>query len=115
MCMDYSINMTKGIEYYRGQNEKSYIIGKESVGASAANEMDEDSTWLFQNGTNAQGLLGRYSNVQGGTIYVQTDSQEAEGVSRTILRGCSTFDKIAELYLYVKVLKNTYPDFKTEI
>jgi len=47
MCMDYSINMTKGIEYYRGQNEKSYIIGKESVGASAANEMDEDSTWLF--------------------------------------------------------------------
>lgn len=70
---------------------------------------------MFQNGTNAKGLLGRYTTDRQGTIFVQTDSQEAEGTSRTILRGCSRFDKIAELYLYVKVLKNTYPDFKTEI
>lgn len=77
--------------------------------------MDQDSTWIFQNGTNAQGILGRYSYDRSGTIYVQTDSQEAEGISRTILRGCSAFDKLSELYLYVKVLKNTYPDFKTDI
>jgi hypothetical protein len=28
MCMDISQNMTDGIEYYRGQNEKPYIIGE---------------------------------------------------------------------------------------
>jgi hypothetical protein len=115
MCMDFSYNMTEGVSYFRGQNELAYVIGEKSKGATGVNMMDDGGTWMFQNGTSAVGLLGRWSKSRQGTIYVQTDSQEAEGVSRTILRGCSRFDKIAELYLYVKVLKNTYPDFKTEI
>lgn len=115
MCMDYSYNMTDGVTYYRGQNEFAYVIGEKSKGATGVNMMDDGGTWMFQNGTNAVGLLGRWTKARQGTIYIQTDSQEAEGTRRTILRGCSRFDKIAELYLYVKVLKNTYPDFETEI
>jgi hypothetical protein len=61
-------------------------------------------------------LLGRWSKFDSrGTIYIQTDSQEAEGIRRTILRGCSRFGTLAELYLYVNVMKNTYPDFITNI
>jgi len=115
MCMDYSYNMTDGVSYYRGQNEFSYVIGEKSKGATGVNMMDDGGTWMFQNGTSAVGLLGRWNKDRQGTLYIQTDSQEAEGIARTILRGCSRFDKIAELYLYVKVLKNTYPDFRTEI
>jgi hypothetical protein len=78
--------------------------------------MDDNGLWMFQNGSAAAGLLGRWDRfARGGTIFVQTDSQEAEGKSRTILRGCSRFDALAELYLYVNVMKNTYPDFITEI
>lgn len=113
------MNMTDGVEYYRGQNEYAYIIGEKSKGSAAVNMMERSPQWMFQNGTSAVGLLGRYASEtaqkNGPTIFIQTDSQEAEGTQRTILRGCSSFDKLAELYLYVKVLKNTYPDFKTEI
>ena len=116
MCADKSINMTDGVTYYRGQKEDAYVIGSKSSGASAIGQMDNNGVWMFQNGTNAQGLLGRWDRFDaGGTIFIQTDSQEAEGKRRTILRGCSRFDALSELYLYVNVMKNTYPDFKTEI
>jgi len=32
-----------------------------------------------------------------------------------MIRGCSNFDDLLELYLYVNVIKNTYPDFVKEI
>jgi hypothetical protein len=78
--------------------------------------MDNGQTFLFENGTLATGLIGRWdAQYAGGTIFIHTDSQEAEGKRRTILRGCSNFDDLLELYLYVNVIKNTYPDFVTEI
>lgn len=78
--------------------------------------MDNGQSFLFENGTAATGLIGRWDpQFAGGTIWVQTDSQEAEGKRRTILRGCSNFDDLLELYLYVNVIKNTYPDFVKEI
>lgn len=46
---------------------------------------------------------------------MQTDSNDAIGKSRTILRGCSHFNKLYEVYLYIEVLSNTYPDFVSEI
>jgi len=115
MCADKSENMTDGVEYYRGQRELGYNIGANSKSGSVV-MADVTQTWMFQNGTAADGLLGRWDPfVKQGTIFVQTDAQEAEGKRRTILRGCNRFDNLNELYLYVNVLKNTYPDFKTEI
>jgi len=114
MCADLSLNLTNGVKYYRGRNELPYYVGQQSKGASA--RLGDDATWLFQNGTNAQGLLGRFDpNVRSGTFYVQTDSQKAEGNQRTILRGCSSYGELSELYLHVNVEKNTYPDFEKEI
>ena len=116
MCATSSVNFTEGVQYYRGQREYEYNIGEKTDSASVVASMDSGQTWLFQNGTAATGLLGRWDRfAKQGTIYVQTDSQEAEGVRRTILRGCSRFDDLLELYLYVNVKKNTYPDFQTEI
>jgi hypothetical protein len=107
--------MTDGVTYYRGQKPLPYNIGEMSASASIVNQMD-GMTWMFQNGSSAEGLLGRWDRyANSGTIYVQTDSQEAEGKQRTILRGCSRFDALLELYLYVNVMKNTYPDFIREI
>lgn len=32
-----------------------------------------------------------------------------------MIRGCSNFDDLIELYLYVNVIKNSHPDFTKEI
>jgi len=73
-----------------------------------------DATWLFQNGTEAEGDLGRFDAFDnGGTFYIQTDSEEAVKKQRTILRSCAGTD-LYELYLYVDVLNNNYPDFETD-
>jgi len=116
MCATKSINMTDGAKYYRGSFATEYVVGRQSNAASAVTMMDLGATWLFQNGTEATGMLGNFSRYeQGGTINIKTDSQDAEGKSRTILRGCSRFNELLELYLYVDVMKNTYPDFVSEI
>lgn len=60
MCADFSYNMTGGIQYYRGQKEMKYLIGEQSKGSEGVNMMDDGGTWLFQNGSNAAGLLGRW-------------------------------------------------------
>jgi len=71
---------------------------------------------MFQNGTDATGLLGKFDRYdRGGTVHVQTNSEAAVGKRRTIIRGCSNFNELLELYLYVEVLTNTYPDFPKEI
>jgi hypothetical protein len=116
MCADKSVNMTDGVKYYRGQNELAYVIGEDSKSGGIVSMMDTSETWMFQNGTSAEGLLGRWDRYwKQGTLFIKTDSQEAEGKRRTILRGCSRFDALVELYLYVNVVKNTYPDFVKEI
>ena len=72
-------------------------------------------TWMFVNGTSAEGKLGRFTEERQGTMYVQTDSEEATGNSSTILRGCSRFDKLAELYLKIHVQENTIPTFAVTV
>jgi len=116
MCADQSVNMTDGVKYYRGQKPLAYVIGEASSSQGIVNQMDGTQTWMFQNGTNAVGSLGSWNRFdRSGTIYIQTDSSQAEGMQRTVLRGCSRFDALLELYLYVYVAKNTYPDFIREI
>ena len=122
MCATQSINMTDGAKYYRGSYATEYVVGRQSnngnqnAAASAVAMMDLGITWLFQNGTEAQGLIGNFSRYEnGGTVKIKTDSQDAEGKSRTIIRGCSRFNELLELYLYIDVMKNTYPDFVREI
>jgi len=60
MCASASINMTGGngtggVQYYRGQYEKSYWIGLQSNASATLGRMDRGITWMFQNGTAAGG------------------------------------------------------------
>lgn len=74
--------------------------------------MDRGATWLFQNGSYASGMLGSYNaSENGGTVHVYTASDDAVGKQRTIIRGCSRFNELIELYLSVEVRQNSYPDF----
>jgi len=123
MCALASVNLTGGnntnqggVQYYRGQNAKYYWIGKQTNASTALHQMDRGSTWMFQNGTDATNLLGKFDRYdRGGTVHIQTNSEAAVGKRRTIIRGCSNFNELLELYLYVEVLTNTYPDFPKEI
>jgi len=116
MCAQTSMNMTNGVHYYRGQKEMKYVIGEDSSAGAALDDMDRGKTWMFQNGSDANGWLGRFDEYyQGGSIFVQTDSEDAVGTQRTILRGCSRLNELVELYLYVQVINNNYPDFVEEI
>ena len=113
MCASESVNLTTGVRYYRGSNEKAYSIAEQSDASQVLGRMP-DPTWLFQNGTNAQDDLGRFNALDnGGTFYIQTDSEEAVKKQRTILRSCAGTD-LYELYLYVDVLNNNCPDFETD-
>ena len=76
--------------------------------------MDFGSTWLFSNGSAAEGTIGKYDRI-GQNIYVNTSNSDDVGVKRTLIRGCSTFGDLLEIYLYVNVMENTYPDFTTEV
>lgn len=79
--------------------------------------MDKGQTWIFQNGTLASGKIGRFSRTDnGGTFYVQTDDESIEGKAyKTILRGCSRFNELLELYLRVDIKTNTPPEFETDM
>ena len=115
MCAKKSQNLTDGVNYYKGQKEQSYYIGKESTSVDVLNMMDNGNVWIFQNGSSAKtlGRFDRYS--QSGTVFVYTNSDDAVGVARTIIRGCSNFNELLELYLYVRVNSNGHPDFVTEV
>lgn len=113
MCATESVNLTYGMSYYRGGNEQAYSVALRSDAASVLDRMAE-ATWLFQNGTAAEGGLGRFDPLDdGGTFYIQTDSEEAVKKQRTILRSCAGTE-LYELYLYVDVLNNNCPDFETD-
>ena len=116
MCASASVNLTDGLLYYKGQKENAYYIGQESSSAEILNRMDKGHTWLFQNGSAINRNFGRFDRyVQSGTVFVYTNSEDAVGAQRTIIRGCSNFNELLELYLYVNVLENNYPDFVKEI
>jgi hypothetical protein len=117
MCAAETANLTNGLTYYLGENEKAYHVGVESDKASVVSRMDSGVEWVFDNGTDASTVLGRYSEGYGagGSVYVYTHSEDAVGKHRTILRGCSNHNELLELYLYVNVLANTFPDFVTTV
>lgn len=116
MCASTSVNLTDGLTYYKGQREKAYYIGEESGSAEILNRMDKGHTWLFKNGSAIPKTFGRFDRyVQSGTVFVYTNSDDAVGQQKTIIRGCSNFNELLEMYLYVNVMANNYPDFVKEI
>ena len=116
MCATISYNMTFNENYYIAQNPYKYSISRETKLAPAVLQMEGQPTWLFENGTNAEGPLGNFSRFEnGGTFNIYTNTPDAEGLSKTILRGCSAFDELIELYLYVNVRNNSVPRFKTPL
>jgi hypothetical protein len=116
MCAQQSNNLTNGVMYYRGQNRMSYVVGEESPYGSVISQMDRGQTWLFQNGSSASPNLGTWDRYEsGGTFYIFTQNEDDIGKHRTILRGCSRFNQLLELYLYAEVKTNSYPDFVTDL
>jgi hypothetical protein len=79
--------------------------------------MDRGYKWMWQNGTvlteKNLGRIDRY--YKGGTVFVQTDSEDMVGKQRTVIRGCTRLNQLIELNLYVDVLTNNYPDFVSTI
>ena len=78
--------------------------------------MDNSFSWLLQNGTSASPNLGEFNRYHdGGTFHIFTLNENDIGQHKTILRGCSSFNELIELYLEVIVISNTYPDFVEEL
>lgn len=76
--------------------------------------MEFGSTWMFSNGSNADGAIGKYDR-NGQTIYINTSNSDDVGLKQTKIRGCTTFGDLLEIYLYITIMENTYPDFMTEV
>lgn len=76
--------------------------------------MDYGSTWMFINGSNAQGAIGTYDRANQ-LIYINTTNTQDVGLKQTRIRGCTTFGDLLEIYFYIDVKENTYPDFVTEV
>lgn len=76
--------------------------------------MDFGSTWMFTNGSNADGAIGTYDRINQ-LIYINTTNPDDVGMRQTRLRGCTTFGDLLEIYMYVFIMENTYPDFMTEV
>lgn len=117
MCATASKNITDGVLYYRGQNELAFSLGEETDVGDVVNRMgsQQDLSWNFYNGTSATGKVGRFVKAEGGgTFYIKADAESTVGKQRTILRSCSA-SNLYELYLYIEVKNNNYPDFTKEI
>lgn len=70
------------------------------------NDMDNGKVWIFQNGSNADGAIGDYKEGQD----VKVSTKPNDEIYRTIIRGCSNFNELLELYLYVNT-STPKPDF----
>lgn len=71
---------------------------------------------MFQNGSAASPNLGEFNRYdEGGTFSIFTQNEDDIGKHRTILRGCSRFNQLIELYLYTEVFTNSYPDFVEDL
>jgi hypothetical protein len=68
--------------------------------------MDNGKVWIFENGTEAKGKIGTYTGGQ--DIVVKTKPNDM--IYKTIVRGCSNFNELLELYLYVNA-STTKPSF----
>lgn len=71
---------------------------------------------MFQNGSAVEPYLGEFNRYdEGGTFSIFTQNEDDIGKHRTILRGCSRFNQLIELYLYTEVFTNSYPDFVEDL
>lgn len=93
-----------------------YVIGEQSAYGSVVSQMDRGQHWLFQNGSAVQPYLGKFDRMdEGGTFHIFTQNEDDIGKHRTILRGCSSFNQLIELYLNIEVFTNSHPDFEWDI
>jgi hypothetical protein len=54
------------------------------------NKFGDKISWMMQNGTNAEGRLGRFDPYEnGGTFFIQNNEESAIGNQRTVLRSCA--------------------------
>jgi len=93
-----------------------YVISDKSPYGNVVTQMDRGQNWLFQNGSAAGPNLGNFDRYDsGGTFNIFTQNEDDIGKHRTILRGCSRFNQLIELYLYAEVFTNSFPDFITDL
>jgi hypothetical protein len=89
MCASESSVLSKNTTYYRGQNEMAYPI-RGDTSEAIYNKYGNKITWMMQNGTNAEGRMGRFDPYEnGGTFFIQNNEESAVGIQRTVLRSCA--------------------------
>jgi len=60
MCADFSSNVPD-VEFYGGSNKIAYAVNQSDTGAQGLVIMNQSSTWLFENGTTTDGVLGSWN------------------------------------------------------
>jgi hypothetical protein len=93
------------VDYYRGQNAKSYGISQNNA-VTYVTTLMTDPKLLLMDGSPA--TIAKYDN-RTNSIVIQTDKEEDVHMSQFILRDCNAFERLLELNLYIRVLSNTYP------
>lgn len=74
MCATMSKNMPFDKEYFVGQNALKYAISRETGYGPSVLMMEDQAYWIFENGTDANGFLGKFSKEElGGTFNIQTN------------------------------------------
>lgn len=94
MCAQASYNLSDGVQYYKGQKALEYNVPKNDTGEGMQilNYFGSKFTWLFQNGTEATGLIGSFDRYKAGgtfSVYTYSDHPSTVAVQRTILRSCT--------------------------
>jgi len=111
-CADSSakFNITDPIpDYYIGQTER-VISGDELGMTSAVADMSQNNVWMFENGTIATNQIG-YFDANTDAWYIKTEDSSYIGKLRTIVRGCSSSNRLTDLFFRTEIKKNTKPDF----
>ena len=102
-------------DYYRGQDEMSMSASDLGI-ATDIGLLNDGQVWLYENGTEAEGEIGRFDRFDnGGTFYVQANYESHVGTHGTLLRGCSKSNQLIEIYFDVSIKHNNVPVFETQI
>jgi len=87
------------------------IVRADDVGlASSVSNIPSNNVWMFENGTLATGQIG-YFNSDTDSWHIKTEDKTYISGLRTIVRGCSSSNRLVDIFFQTEVKKNTKPKF----
>jgi hypothetical protein len=102
-----------------------YKIGQDAMAVSAReydfepilNKMDRGQHWMFYDGKNAEGTLGRFDELAGGgSFMLQTNDKSFKaGKQPTALMACNSRDNLLSILFKPSFVESTLPKFKTKM